>query len=771
MARGRLVVVLAALASVAAGLTLPSGRTAGASAAPVAWPDAVVSPTAFAGHGSIDEAYALNAPPGVRLVLVDRHRAAVGHGVTDRFGSLIVRSVAPGPGYRFALAGGRVSAPFRVLAPTDVPPPSFYADQHLHAGLNYLTMRDGIQLAATVRLPPGATLAGGPFPTVIEDSGYAIAAPHSLIAALVNPSRATTSDPLLPDSATVVGSVIAPLLGFATVSLQMRGTGCSGGAFGLFDLPSTYDGYDAVETVAAQPWVLGHRVGMVGISFSGISQLFVAGTRPPQLAAIAPMSVTDDLYSTGYPGGIFNKGFAANWLSARLTDTVPAPEGGQPYARALIAAGDRRCLFNQRLRLQVQNAFTQIADNPHRTPSLFDPRSPTRWAQRIDVPVFLVGALQDEQTGPQWPALIGALRHDPHVFVTMVNGTHIDSLGPASVTRWIEFLDVYVAHRVPTTPAVLSALAGPLYRQLIGAPAEPLPRVRFTNATSAAAARAAFERADPRVRVLFDNGGGSLGPGAFQPEWEADLASWPPPGTTTTFDLGDRGALGPSGGHPGTAAFRPDPAARPAVDLAPSANVWAALPPYHWAPVTGTTGLGFVTAPLPHDLVVLGPASLDLWLSSSAPDTDLQVTVSEVRPDGRELYVQSGFLRASDRALSPASTATDPVPTYAPSTAHTLPAGRFTLVRVPIDPVAYAFRAGSRLRISITAPGGDRPEWAFGTYPTGGSVTDRVALGGPHPSALVLDVDRALSPPDPQPACPSLRGQPCRTYVPAGNGG
>ena len=91
----------------------------------------------------------------------------------------------------------------------------------------------------------------------------------------------------------------------------MRGTGCSGGAYDLFGYPSDYDAYDAVEIVAHQNWVANHKVGMVGISYSGLSELPSAGTDPPDLAAIAPMSPTDDLFSTGYPGGIFNDGFAA----------------------------------------------------------------------------------------------------------------------------------------------------------------------------------------------------------------------------------------------------------------------------------------------------------------------------------------------------------------------------------------------------------------------------------------------------------------------------
>ena len=136
------------------------------------------------------------------------------------------------------------------------------------------------------------------------------------------------------------------------------------------------------------------------------------------------------------------------------------------------------------------------------------------------------------------------------------------------------------------------------------------------------------------------------------------------------------------------------------------------------------------------------------------------------------MFIQSGTLRASDRALDASrSTATHPVPTYLLSTAKPLAKGTFTKVRVPILPFAYSFRAGSRIRVTVTAPGGDRPAWVFDTVPTGGTVTDTVGIGGSTPSALVLSVVPGITPPDAQPACPSLRGQPCRAYVPAHNGG
>jgi predicted acyl esterase len=795
--RSRLCAVIAVLAaaSTIAGCTATGGRSsstpsdqgvavnAGDKTAPMA-------PTAnaiagFAGHGSIDEAYEVGATPGTELILTDASRRAIDKGTADAQGALVVANLAPGTGYRFlAVSGSKVAATptFSVLSTDSTPAPSFYSSQHMHAGLNYIEMRDGVLLAATVRLPQGKTLADGPFPTVIEYSGYAVAAPHSLIDAELGIDGETMSDPLLPDTSTAVGSLLAPLLGFATVSLQMRGTGCSGGAFDLFGLPSVYDGYDAVQIVSSQPWVAHHKVGMVGISYSGISQMFVAGTRPPGLAAIAPLSLTDDLYSTGFPGGILNNGFATSWVSARIHDAeVAGPNAGQPWAWAEIQAGDKTCLANQALHGQAEIASITEAEDQAvgRPPALYDLRSDSYWAKSVDVPVFIVGAYQDDETGGQWSSILRDLTGDPDVFATLMNGTHIDSLGPGTITRWLEFLDIFVAQEVPTQPGILSLLAPKLYASLTGAPSEPLPAVRFTHDATVAQARSDFIASDPRVRLLMDNGGSAADPGAMQPLWEIDLPAWPPPDAVdTTFWLGPQGELSATPPPPSTVAFYPNPATRPRSDLPPSnttglsTSPWAALPGYDWAPVTGPSGLGFISAPLTHDLMVAGFASLDLEVMSSASDTDLQATISEVRPDGKEMFVQSGDLRASFRKLDPQlSTATEPVPTYLPSDVESMPAGQFVEVRIPILPFAYAFRAGSRIRITITAPGGDRPVWAFATPATNGKVKDTIQIGGPSASSLVLSVLPGVVPPDPQPPCPSLRGEPCRTYVPAQNGG
>ena len=122
------------------------------------------------------------------------------------------------------------------------------------------------------------------------------------------------------------------MLGYAVVDVNMRGTGCSGGAFDYFERLQSLDGYDVVETVARQPWVLNGKVGMVGVSYGGISQLFVGATAPPHLAAITPLSVIDNTATTLYPGGMLNTGFA---LSGPRTGSTTR----SPPRRLMASAG------------------------------------------------------------------------------------------------------------------------------------------------------------------------------------------------------------------------------------------------------------------------------------------------------------------------------------------------------------------------------------------------------------------------------------------------
>ncbi len=765
------------------------------------------------GSGSVDEAWLTGAGPGDHITLTRNGAAVAGTGgstTADSLGSLIVRNLTPGPGYQWDdETSSQTTADFSVLAPGHNPATnsSLYTDQTMHQGLNYITMRDGIKLAATVRYPYGGTCsATSPCPTVIEYSGYDTAGPTDpipvfLAEALHVKCHDCGNANLLPDTATAMGSVIARVSGFATVSLQMRGTGCSGGAFDLFGYPSDYDAYDAIEVVAHQSWVAYHRVGMVGISYSGLSQFPAAGTDPPGLAAIAPMSPTDDLFSTGYPGGIYNDGFAASWIKQRIADAkaaaslhdgllsrlaaTPVAGVGQPWVyyeidAELTASGGRtsNCLANQALHNQSEGLAGLIGPKlvapgtgPGRQASLFDRRSMIQWAGHVKVPVFLSGALQDEQTGPQWPALIDAIPKGTPVFANMVNGGHIDSTDPQTISRWLEFLDIYVARKVPTQPDLLAAKFLDEFTGFAAGVSSqaPLPAIRFTQAPNVATARAEFASQTPLVRVLFDNGAGTAGPGAIESTYSASFPSWPPAGTIETLRFGTDGSL--SGASPTTqsaTSFTLDPKARPLTSLPASGNAWAAQPDWDWAPVPPADGVAFQTSPFRTATTIVGPATVDLWVRASAPVEDYQATITEVRPStSKEEYITSGFLRSSNQVDLSDSTRLFTAPAYTADKARRLSPNTYSLVKIPVDPIAHTFRPGTELRVVISAPGGDRPIWEFATLDDGQRAT--VGLGGRTASALVVNVVSGVSATTTLPACNSLRGEPCRAYQAEGN--
>ena len=677
----------------------------------------------------------LDASVGEELELVGDDGSVAATGTVDDLGSLLFRDVTSGT---YTVRGEtETSTEFEIAAVDAAPPPSsFYAGQTLPAsGYGYLETRDGTTLSVNVVLPGPPD--GGPYPTVVEYSGYQPSDPNSF----------------------GFGQLFTAL-GYAYVGVNMRGSGCSGGSFDYFEPAQLLDGYDVIETVAAQPWVLGHRVGMVGVSYPGISQLFVASTQPPSLAAITPLSVIDDSYgSVVRPGGLLNTGFGVEWAQQRMDETRPE---GQQWASDRIADGDTVCEANQRLRLQNPDLVAQIDANPYYSADVGDPLAPRTFVDQIDVPVFLAGAWQDEQTGGRFATMLDRFTASDHFYATLVNGLHTESIGAGVFPRYVEFLDLYVAQRVPSLDAA-RGVAPVLASGIFGTDQVALPPDRFTG-QSYEQALATFE-SEPPIQVLFEEGAadGAL-PGTPVPRWSQSFEAWPVPGAVATpWYLAADGTLSaevPAEG--GEASYTADPSALPATffDDSGEQSVWTYDVQWQWQQPPEGTAASFISAPMAADTVVVGSGSADLWIRSDAADTDLEVTISEVRPDGQEVYVQSGWLRASMRALDEAaSTELRPVQTYLEDDAAPLPPDEWTAVRVELLPVAHAFRAGSQLRVTIDAPGNSRADWAFETISAGETVD--IAFGGDQPSRIVLPVVPGVVVPQPYPTC-TLRGQPCR---------
>src|SRR3954449_3281166 len=338
----------------------------------------------FSAHGSVEQVYVTGLAPNEQMSLVNGARTTVATQQADPQGGLLFRNVTPGSGYRVApAAGGTESGPLTVLSTQSAPPSTDVYNQSIpSSGYGYLTTRDGTKLAIDVHPPQDVTNAAslpggmhlpevgpGPYPTLIEYSGYGYA------------------DPAGPQNGI---AILANLMGFTVVDVNMRGTGCSGGAYDFFEPLQNLDGYDVIETIARQPWVLHHKVGMMGISYGGISQLFTAATVPPSLAAISPLSVIDATQATLYPGGILNTGFAVEWAKERAYEAKPAgPHGGQTWAYDRVKQGDKVCKQNQILHGEAADLMSKIRANSHYRPKVADPLAPVTFVKKINVPTFM----------------------------------------------------------------------------------------------------------------------------------------------------------------------------------------------------------------------------------------------------------------------------------------------------------------------------------------------------------------------------------------------
>jgi predicted acyl esterase len=778
---------LPAVCALVAAVAVPTITSAARASAP-----------SFSAHGSAEQVYVTGLNPNAQMSLINAGGTSVYTQTADSLGGLLFRNVPPGSDYRVRVdPDGPESGPLTVYGNSAAPwDPDIYNQSIPDNGYTYLTTRDGTQLAIDVHpptspagqpglpssvhlpnvTPPGAPAGptgatsldyAPPYPTLIEYSGYGYANPAG------------------PDSGI---AVLANLMGFAVVDVNMRGTGCSGGAYDFFEPLQNLDGYDVIETIAHQPWVLGHKVGMLGISYGGISQLFTAQLDPPDLEAIAPLSTIDATATTLYPGGILNTGFAVAWAEQRQQEAQPAgpqPGQGQGWAYQQIKNGDATCQANQALHGEAVDLMAKIRANDHYVQSVADPLDPVTFVNKIKVPTFMACQWEDEQTGGHCPDLVEHFDAATPKWFTFTNGPHIDSLDPTTFNRLYDFLELFVAHQAPiVNQALIRATAPVIYKAALGANDEvTLPPDPIQLLPTYQLALAAFENL-PAVRVLFDNGAGkspqgTATPGDPYPAFEQSFPTFPAPGTSAQiWYLSPGGTLDSRpAAHGGIDWYTSSASATPLTDYPGNTGgggLWSDASAWTWAWKQNPPGtaVAYVSSPLAADTTIIGSGALYLWVRSSTPDVDLQATISEVRPDGNETFVQDGWIRASDRQLSRGtpnpidqpSTLLEPEPSMLAADAQPMPANRFVQVVIPLYYEGHVYRAGSRIRITIAAPNGTQPVWSFGETQPAGTATVSIAESPAMPSFLALPVVPGVQVASGLPACPSLRNEPCRPY-------
>jgi hypothetical protein len=417
-----------------------------------------------------------------------------------------------------------------------------------------------------------------------------------------------------------------------------------------------------------------------------------------------------------------------------------------------------------------------------------DPLDPVTFVHKIKVPTFMACQWEDEQTGGHCADLAEHFTGTKYKWFTFANGAHIDSLDPYTFDRLYDFLELFVAHTAPIhNQGVVHDLAPEIYQSALGLPSGDeitLPPDPIQEMPKYSQALSAF-KALPEIRVLFDNGAGTsptgkTTPGNPYPAFEQSFSAFPIPGTTAgTWYLGPDGTLNEQpAAAPGVDSYTSDASATPLTDYSGSAGsggLWgdASEWDWNWAPPTEGDAVSYVSAPLSSDTTVIGGGAVNLWVESSTPDVDLQATVSEVRPDGNETFVQDGWIRASERKLATTSTnmfdetptALQPIPTFLASDVQAMPADEFVPVTIPLYFEGHAYRKGSSIRVTISAPNGTQPVWSFSqTQPEDSTANVSIEFGPSMPASLTLPVVPGVSVPTPLPPCPSLRNEPCRAY-------
>ena len=228
-------------------------------------------------------------------------------------------------------------------------------------------MSDGIVLRADITFPVGVK---GPFPTALTITGYGKTSPASGI------GGGSTSDLVKH--------------GYATMVLDDRGTGNSGGTWDSWGTRTIADYGEVLDWIVKQPWSDG-RIGMTGASYMGITSLLAASTgRPAVKAVFATVPMADGYRDIVEAGGEINTAFIPLWMGL-VTGLGANPNG---FAEAPQVLADHLPRHHPvpgcRPSPPPLTGGAPAYDGP-----FWRQRSPIEVAKKITAPTFIVGGLDD----------------------------------------------------------------------------------------------------------------------------------------------------------------------------------------------------------------------------------------------------------------------------------------------------------------------------------------------------------------------------------------
>ncbi|KAA0079912.1 CocE/NonD family hydrolase [Mycolicibacterium sp. P9-64] len=578
-------------------------------------------------------------------------------------------------------------------------------------------MSDGIMLRADIHYPTDPATgdaATGPFPVLLSMTPYGKKAP--------------------PPAAQIGGGATAYLIrrGYIEVMADVRGTGASGGAFEMFGPEQARDGVDLVEWASQLPNSNG-RVGMFGISYLGINQLFTAAAVGPDspLKAIFPVMAANDFYRDATTmGGIPHmrtvRAYGATYSLLNLINPTLefASRGGHPRPRAGGVAEVRRRGRAQRAYFRTLAAEAARGGEPAFDGPFWDNMRPGAVLSNIvanGVAVFLVGGWHDafqrgaplnyaalqnaaagrpvdapmepgQQVSDRFRLLMGPWYH-----VSDFDGLHLNALQ----LRWFDqWLKDEPGAAVSGPPAVFQPIGS---AQWFRSNEYPFPDATPTRLHLSAANRLAAEPDSTETEATLNYVRRGPVAGRSLEQWSLGMTSYlaSRSGRPIRYDLDNRRLQ--------------------------------------------REALVYTTEAFESPKLIAGPITLTVHATATTRETLWVAHLDDVAPDGASRPLTEGALLGSHRTLDPERTwylpdGTVLRPHHVSSQAAEQPVvpGELTRYDIEVFPTAALIAPNHLLRLTITTY--DFPQ-LVPTKPAQQALLGgvyRVKQGGPTPSRLVI---------------------------------
>lgn len=539
----------------------------------------------------------------------------------------------------------------------------------------YLTMRDGVRLAATIIMPTPVP-EGVKLPALLYQTRYWRAIDYRWPLNWLNKFNKKLAHPYLARH------------GYAVILVDVRGTGASFGSWPHpWDEKSIEDAREIVDWIIGQPWSNG-LVGAYGGSYVGTTAELLAVLQHPAVRAVLPMyNHPNPFTDITHPGGAFNEKFISQWSALdRSLDYNRAPRimGWQRHFMRSVMPVDEdtdRKLLNQAVDDHKNNGVVEMI---------------ARHITFIDVAVEFVGLPIEN---------LSVERHKQKL---------LDS--PAVICGWASWLDAATAdaalRRFLTLPQARRLVIGPWihggyyftspYSQSIFPRSEKMAKhfneyLRYFDSHLK-------EEGDPNTKdqrnIVYYNFG--------EERWRQSEV-WPPEGHRfERWHLAEKNTL-----------IKENPVVSIAdkylVDWDASSgdtNRWWELialekrtVAYPNRTAQALHVLAYQSPPLKEDLQITGQPIVNLHFASSEPDGLLFIYLEEVDERGKITYLTEGQLRLIHHKVSasvPDYEMLVPFHSFKADEASPLTAEEPVEIKLGLLATSVLVPSGHRLRLSIT---------------------------------------------------------------------